>query len=78
MRAVSPGPQPPSNPHLEPTSPWSATGQISDSAAMAHSLHELPDDVESLKALLLAVQADNARLTARNERLDHIIAILWF
>ncbi len=37
---------------------------------------ELPDDVESLKALLLAARAENARLTARNERLDHIIAVL--
>ena len=43
---------------------------------MAHLLHELPDDVESLKAVVLAMQADNARLTARNERLDHIIAVL--
>ena len=43
---------------------------------MAHAHHELPDDIECLKALVLAMQADNARLTARNERLDHIIAVL--
>jgi hypothetical protein len=40
---------------------------------MTLSLDELPDDVASLKALLLAAHADNARLAPRNERLDHII-----
>lgn len=37
---------------------------------------DLPDDAESLKALLLAARAGNARLSARNERLDHIISVL--
>jgi hypothetical protein len=43
---------------------------------MTLSLDELPNDVASLKALLLAAHADNAQLTARNERLDHIIKVL--
>lgn len=64
---------------------------------MALKIDDLPDDVESLKALIRATRADNARLdverqrlelegqalsgevdrlTAQNERLDHIIAVL--
>lgn len=57
---------------------------------MALSTDELPDDIESLKALLLAARAasDAAearsaslaaevdRLTARAERLDHIVSVL--
>ena len=64
---------------------------------MALMLENLPDDVESLKALILAARAENSklaaerdrleqkqnvlatevdRLTAQNERLDHIIAVL--
>ncbi len=64
---------------------------------MALSFDDLPDDVESLKALILAQRASAAkrdaehaqlvhvkdaltaevdRLTARNERLDHIISVL--
>ena len=43
---------------------------------MTLSLDELPNDIASLKALLLAAHADNARLAARNERLDHIIKVL--
>jgi transposase len=64
---------------------------------MALTLDNLPDDVEMLKALVLAAHAENTkigqerarlehehsvlaaevdRLTARNERLDHIIAVL--
>ena len=43
---------------------------------MTLSLDELPNDVASLKALLLAAHADNAQLAARNERLDHIIKVL--
>lgn len=47
---------------------------------MALPIDELPDDVESLKALLLAAHAASQaaeveRLTAR-ERLDHIVAVL--
>ena len=45
-------------------------------AGMTLSLDELPNDVASLKALLLAAHADNAQLAARNERLDHIIKVL--
>jgi transposase len=64
---------------------------------MRLSLSDLPDDIDALKALVLAAHAANAklavnrdhlaqtrtilatevvRLTARNERLDHIIAVL--
>jgi transposase len=64
---------------------------------MRLSLSDLPDDINALKALVLAAHAANAklavnrdhlaqtrtilatevvRLTARNERLDHIIAVL--
>jgi transposase len=64
--------------------------QISDSAVMALSIDELPNDVESLKALLLAAHAASQaaeaksasltaeveRLTARAERLDHIVSVL--
>lgn len=64
--------------------------QIGDSAAMALDHADLPDDVESLKALLVAAHAATAvadakaamlaaevdRLAARAERLDHIVAVL--
>jgi transposase len=61
------------------------------------TLSDLPDDIDALKALVLAAHTDNAklavnryhlaqtrtiltteveRLTARNERLDHIISVL--
>jgi len=57
---------------------------------MSLSIDELPNDVESLKALLLAVHAASQaaearaaslavevdRLTARAERLDHIVSVL--
>jgi len=57
---------------------------------MALSVDDLPDDVESLKALLLAahaageaadakvaeLNAEVDRLTARAERLDHIVSVL--
>jgi transposase len=64
---------------------------------MGLSLSDLPDDIDALKALVLAAHAANAelavnrdhlaqtrtilateveRLTARNERLDHIISVL--
>jgi len=50
---------------------------------MALILDDLPDDVASLKALLLAARAEteaaraeNVRLEVRNERLDHIIKVL--
>lgn len=57
---------------------------------MALSIDELPNDVESLKALLLSVHADALateakaaslaaevdRLTARPARLDHIVSVL--
>jgi transposase len=64
--------------------------QIGDSAGMTLANDELPDDVETLKALVLAARAasDAAearsaslaaevdRLTARAERLDHIVSVL--
>ncbi len=57
---------------------------------MSPSIDDLPNDVESLKALLLAVHAASQaaearaaslavevdRLTARAERLDHIVSVL--
>lgn len=69
---------------------WRTRCQIGDSAVMALSIDELPDDVASLKALVLAARAasDAAearsaslaaevdRLTARTERLDHIVSVL--
>lgn len=43
---------------------------------MVLTLDDLPDDAETLKAMILAARAENARLAARNERLDHIISVL--
>jgi len=51
MRAVSCGPQPRNDPHVRLIAPWSASLQISDSAAMTLSLDDLPADVETLKAV---------------------------
>ena len=48
--AVSCGPQPRNDPHVRLIVVWSAALQISDSAAMALSLDDLPDDMETLKA----------------------------
>ena len=59
MRAVSCGPQPRNDPHVRLIAPWSASLQISDSAAMTLSLVDLPDDVETLKAMVLAIRAEN-------------------
>ena len=64
--------------------------KIGESAGMALSIDELPDDVASLKALVLAacaasdaaeaksaaLAAEVDRPTARVERLDHIVSIL--
>ena len=38
---------------------------------MALKIEDLPDDVESLKALIRAARADNARLDAERQRLEH-------
>ena len=43
---------------------------------MALSPDQIPNDVESLKALLLAAHVEVDRLTARAERLDHIVSVL--
>jgi hypothetical protein len=75
MPAVSSGPQRPSDPHCRRGESWRKRQQIGDSAGMTLSLDELPNDIANLKALLLAAHADNARLAARNERLDHIIKV---
>jgi transposase len=63
--------------------PWSASLQISDSVAMTLSLDDLPDDVETLKAMVLglrteteSVQAERARIAADHVRLDHEHAVL--
>lgn len=53
---------------------WRTCHQIGDSAGMTLSIDELPDNVASLKALLLAKCAENARIDA--ERLDHIVSVL--
>jgi transposase len=97
MRAVSPGPQRRNDPREPPLGKWRKPPQISEAVVMTLRLDDLPDDVESLKALLLNVHADNARLaaerdglsleqvilaaeverlTAQNERLDHILSVL--
>ena len=97
MRAVSCGPQRRNDPQTPSIPRWRDLGQISDSACMALSLENLPDDLQTLKALIMSARADNARLaserdrlvhreavlatevdrlTAQNERLDHIIAVL--
>jgi transposase len=39
-------------------------------------LEDLPDDVATLKAIIVASQAELDRLTARAERLDHILRVL--
>ena len=90
MPAVSPVPQRLSDPHRWCVRGWQRASQIGDSAGMALSVDDLPDDVESLKALLLAAHAASEaadakvaqltaeidRLTARAERLDHIVSVL--
>ena len=83
MRAVSCGPQPRNDPHVRLIAPWSASLQISDSAAMTLSLDDLPDDVETLKAMVLAiraetevVQTENTKLAAEHARLDQEHTVL--
>jgi transposase len=53
-----------------------AARQISDNAAMALSLDELPNDVESLKALILAADAKNANLATERDQLEHEHTVL--
>jgi transposase len=90
MRAVSCGPQPRNDPHVRLIVVWSPDLQISDSAVMALSLNDLPNDVEKLKAMLLAISAEteaaqaqtevalaeNAKLVAEHARLDHEHTVL--
>src|SRR5437016_1100033 len=83
MRAVSCGPQPRNDPHVRLIAPWSAAPQISDSAVMTLSLDDLPDDVETLKVMVLAiraeteaVQTENAKLAAEHARLDQEHTVL--
>ena len=40
---------------------------------MTDSASELPDDIERLKAMLLAERADKARLAHQNDRLLHML-----
>ena len=75
---MSYGPQPRNDPHVRLIVEWSPTLQISDSAAMALSLDDLPNDVEKLKAMVLAISAETeaalaeqAKLAAEHARLDH-------
>src|SRR5262245_12950365 len=67
MRAVSCGPQPRNDPHLRLIVVWSPDLQISDSVVMALSLNDLPDDVEKLKAMVLAISAETEAAQARIE-----------
>lgn len=46
---------------------WSVALQISDSAAMALALDDLPDDVETLKAMVLAIRAETEAAQAQAE-----------
>ena len=46
------------------------TGTI---AVMTDSVDDLPDDIERLKALLLAERSEKARLADQNERLLHML-----
>jgi transposase len=69
---------------------WSPALQISDSAAMALSLDDLPNDVEKLKAMLFAISteteaaraqteaalAEKAKLAIERTRLEHEHAVL--
>jgi chromosome segregation ATPase len=69
---------------------WSPALQISDSAAMALSLDDLPNDVEKLKAMLFAISteteaaraqteaalAEKAKLAIERARLEHEHAVL--
>ena len=76
MRAVSPGPQRFSNPQGSTLPEWPTPGQIGDSAVMALTFDELPDDVESLKALILAARAKSTGQEAEHARLCALHAIL--
>lgn len=90
MPAVSRDPQRYSDPQSLSVPGWRTPRQIGESSDMALSTEDLPDDVASLKALLLAAhsasEAANAkvtelaaevdRLAAWNARLDHIVSVL--
>src|ERR1044071_3336509 len=67
MHAVSPVPQPHNDPHVRTIASWSAGPQISDSAAMALSFDDLPNDAEALKALLLSLRAETETARAETE-----------
>ena len=69
MRSVSRGPQRHSDPHRRASRPWRDDLQIGDSSGMTLALEDLPDDVASLKALLLAERA-------QSDRLRHLLAQL--
>ena len=97
MPDVSRGPQRRNDPHHHRSRHWRTCRQIGESVGMAVTLDTLPDDAETLKAMILAARAESARLdverrrllhesqvlaaevdrlTARNERLDHIVSVL--
>jgi hypothetical protein len=40
---------------------------------MTDSINDLPDDIEQLKAMLLAERSEKARLASHNERLLHML-----
>jgi transposase len=87
---VSCGPQRRIDPHICLIVEWSPALQISDSAAMALSLDDLPNDVEKLKAMLFAISteteaarvqteaalAEKAKLAIERTRLEHEHAVL--
>jgi hypothetical protein len=88
--AVSCGRQRRIDPHICLIVEWSPALQISDSAAMALSLDDLPNDVEKLKAMLFAIctetvaaraqteaaLAEKAKLAIERTRLEHEHAVL--
>jgi Transposase C of IS166 homeodomain/zinc-finger binding domain of transposase IS66 len=69
MRAVSRDPQRRSDPHMQVKAAMAGPTQIGDSLCMTLSPHDLPDDAETLKAMILTARAENARLDAERERL---------
>jgi hypothetical protein len=55
---------------------WRACRQIGESAGMALTFDNLPDDAATLKAMIVAARAENDRLDAERERLTHESQVL--
>ena len=69
MCAVSHGPQRRNDPRPSWGRYWLTWQHIGDSTGMALSIDELPNDIESLKALLLAAQAASQAAEAKSASL---------